>query len=120
MSGIVTLEDLLEELVGNIFSEHSRQTSQLFTIEPDGSILVSGAVPVREINRELGLDLPDSGDFTTIAGLSLALAGRIPSPGEKLSIENGTVIEIVDASPRRVRTVRIRPHREAPESSPEP
>src|SRR5262249_16545300 len=81
MAGIVTMEDLLEELVGEIFSEHSRQIPVLIKKEQGGVALVSGAAPVREVNRELGLDLPESSDYSTIAGLSLALAGRMPNVG---------------------------------------
>ena len=109
MAGIVTMEDLLEELVGEIFSEHSRQIPVLIKREQDGVALVSGATPVREVNRELGLDLPESSDYSTIAGLSLALAGRMPSIGEKIVVPHQAVLEIVDASPRRIRSVRVSP-----------
>ncbi len=109
ISGIITLEDLVEELVGDIFSEHSQHVPQLIKKETGGSAVVSGATPIREVNRSLGVDLPEQGDWTTVAGLSLALAGRVPSMGEVLPLENGVTLEIVDVSPRRVRAVRIRP-----------
>jgi putative hemolysin len=109
ISGIITLEDLVEELVGDIFSEHSQHVPQLIKKETGGSAVVSGATPIREVNRSLGVDLPEEGDWTTVAGLSLALAGRVPSMGEVLPLENGVTLEIVDVSPRRVRAVRIRP-----------
>jgi putative hemolysin len=107
MSGIVTLEDLLEELVGEIFSEHSRQAPELIKREVGGAALVSGSVPVREVNRELGLELPESSDYSTIAGLSLALAGRMPNVGDKIVVPRQAVLEIVEASPRRIRSVRV-------------
>ncbi len=107
MSGIVTMEDLLEELVGEIFSEHAHRTPELIKKEPTGSALVNGTVPVREVNRELGLELPESNDYSTVAGLCIALVGRIPSAGEKIVVPEQTTIEIVDASPRRIRTLRI-------------
>jgi putative hemolysin len=115
ISGIITLEDLVEELVGDIFSEHSNHVPQLIKKETGGSAVVSGATPIREVNRSLGVDLPEEGDWTTVAGLSLALAGRVPTMGEVLPLENGVTLEIVDVSPRRVRAVRIRPP--APTSS---
>ncbi|MEO8185200.1 MAG: hemolysin family protein [Deltaproteobacteria bacterium] len=109
IAGIVTLEDLVEELVGDIFSEHSQHVPELIKSEPGGSVIVSGAMPVREVNRALGFDLPEDGDWSTVAGLSMARAGRVPSMGEVFPLESGFVLEMVDVSPRRVRAVRIRP-----------
>jgi magnesium and cobalt exporter, CNNM family len=109
ISGIVTVEDLVEELVGDIFSEHSRQVAQSIRKESGGSAVVNGATPIREINRTLGVELPEDGDWTTIAGLSLAIAGRVPSVGEILQVPNGITLEMLDVSPRRVRAVRVRP-----------
>lgn len=106
MAGIVTLEDVVEELVGEIFSEHVRRVPEFFHREPDGSVTVLGEVTVRDINRELGLELPED-DWTTIAGLCLALAKRIPARGERYPTVGGVVLEVVDASPRRVRSVRL-------------
>jgi putative hemolysin len=106
MAGIVTLEDVLEELVGEIFSEHAPKVPELFAREADGSITVAGQAPLRELNRELGLKLPE-GEWLTIAGLCLSLANRIPAIGDRLVVPGGPTLEIVDASARRVRTVRI-------------
>jgi putative hemolysin len=116
LSGIVTIEDLIEELVGDIFSEHSRQVPQAIRKEQGGSAIVSGTTPIREINRALGVELPEEGDYKTVAGLSLALAGKVPSVGEVLPLPNGMTLEMVDVSPRRIRAVRVRP---APPASPE-
>ena len=107
MEGIITLDDLLEEMVGDISSEHARPTPQLIVREPDGSALVAGMTPLRELNRALELDLPEDGDFNTLAGLCLKLTGHIPSPGEIVRL-GGVVMEIVDASARRIRSVRLR------------
>lgn len=109
MAGIVTLEDLVEELVGEIFSEHVRQVPELFHREADGTVTVLGQVAVRDINRELGLGLPEEGGWTTVAGLCLALARRIPARGERLTTDQGVVLEVVEASPRSVHAVRIHP-----------
>jgi putative hemolysin len=78
-------------------------------------VIVLGTIPVRDVNRELGFELPDDGEWTTLAGLCLALAGRIPRAGEQFATPNGYALEVVDASPRRVRAVRVRPP--APASS---
>ncbi|HEY6173267.1 MAG TPA: hemolysin family protein [Kofleriaceae bacterium] len=108
LSGLVTTEDLIEELVGDIMSEDD-VPEQFFTREPAGTILVQGWAAVRKVNRDLHLDLPVGKDRTTIAGLCMALAQAIPQAGEKLTTDNGTVLEVVEASPRRVRRVRIHP-----------
>jgi putative hemolysin len=105
-AGIVTMEDLLEELVGEIFSEHAREVPVRIKRQPDGSALVSGLTHVREVNRELGLDLPEQGEWTTIAGLCLANAGKIPAIGDSVGV-NGVRLEITDASARRIRAVRV-------------
>ncbi|MBL8921487.1 MAG: HlyC/CorC family transporter [Myxococcaceae bacterium] len=109
MAGIVTLEDLVEELVGEIFSEHVRQVPELFHREADGTVTVLGQVAVRDINRELGVALPEEGGWTTVAGLCLALARRIPVRGERLTTADGVVLEVIEASPRSVHAVRIHP-----------
>jgi putative hemolysin len=109
IAGIVTLEDLVEELVGDIFNEHTQQAPQLIRQETNGSAVVNGAAPIRDVNRSLGLELPEEGDFTTMGGLVLSLAGRVPNAGEVLTLPDGTTLEVVDVSPRRVRAVRIRP-----------
>jgi putative hemolysin len=108
LAGLVTIEDLVEELVGDIFSEDDVPVSFL-TREPAGTVVVQGWAPVRKVNRELQLDLPVGKDRTTIAGLCMSLAQAIPQAGERLTTEDGTVLEVVEASPRRVRRVRIHP-----------
>jgi putative hemolysin len=108
LSGLVTTEDLIEELVGDIMSEDD-VPEQFFTREPAGTIQVQGWASVRKVNRDLHLDLPVGKDRTTIAGLCMSLAQAIPQAGERLTTDNGTVLEVIEASPRRVRRVRIHP-----------
>ncbi len=107
-TGLVTLEDLVEELVGDVFSEHEKPGAALVREEPDGSFLVQGDAPVRDVNRALDLDLPESAAWSTIAGLCLSLAGRIPKAGERLTAPDGTTLTIADSSERQVRSVRLR------------
>jgi putative hemolysin len=114
IAGLLTLEDLIEELVGDIFGE-TEQPEALWHHEPDGAALVRGEAPIREVNRALSLDLPEGEDYTTVAGLCIALAGAVPERGAHLRAEDGTEIEIVDASPRLVRLVRLRPPPPEPE-----
>jgi putative hemolysin len=107
MSGIVTLEDLLEELVGEMFSEHASRALHTIVPQPDGSAIVSGTAPLREIHRALGIELPDDGSWKTVAGLFLSHSGHMPSAGEKVTID-GVELEVVEASARRIRSLRIR------------
>jgi putative hemolysin len=67
-----------------------------------------GDAPIRDVNRELEIDLPESEHWSTIAGLCLELAGRVPANGETFKTTGGIVLEIVDASPRTIRMVRLR------------
>jgi putative hemolysin len=105
-AGLVTIEDLVEELVGDIFGE-DEAPEQALRFEPDDSALVPGWLPIRKVNRALQTALPITRDSTTIAGLCLALALAVPPVGTKLRAGDGTVLEVVDASPRRVRMVRL-------------
>ncbi|MGH7820032.1 MAG: hemolysin family protein [Candidatus Binatia bacterium] len=108
ISGLVTLEDLIEELVGEIFSEHDAP-EELIRRDPDGSALVRAHAPIRDVNRELSLELPEGDTFSTIGGLCLQLAGRIPQRGTRLETADGHQLEIVESSPRAVRLVRVTP-----------
>ncbi len=108
VTGILTLEDLVEELVGEIVGEQE-QPESLFQGEPGGTALVRGDAPIREVNRALDLDLPEGEGYTTIAGVCIALAGAVPDRGTRLRAPDGTQIEVLDASPRVVRLVRLWP-----------
>jgi CBS domain containing-hemolysin-like protein len=85
-TGVITLEDLAEELVGEITDEHDEETSEYVPVEGDGVWEMSGDVHVDEVERALGIDLP-RGDYETIAGLVIAYYGRLPPEGATLEIE---------------------------------
>lgn len=106
-AGLVTREDLAEELFGEAIRGEKESTEREIQAQPDGSVIIAGSASVRDVNRELGLRLPEADDWSTVAGLCVALAGRIPTKGERLRVEGGPTIEILDASPRRVRAVRV-------------
>jgi putative hemolysin len=108
VAGLVTLEDLLEELVGELFTEREAPEPAIRK-EPDGAFLVRASMPVREVNRELGLALPEGEGWSTLAGLAIALAGGIPRIGARLVASGGATLEVVEATARLVRTVRLRP-----------
>lgn len=119
IAGLVTVEDLVEEVVGEIVGEHDPDV-EWFQREADGAVRVQGVAPLRELNRALGLRLPESEGYTTLAGLCLQLAGRIPVKGAHLTLDDGTVLEILEATPRRVQWVRVRPPPPAAPTSDEP
>jgi len=107
LAGIATIEDLVEELVGEIYSEEESMTPEAIHVNPDRTALVMGIAQIRDVNRELDLDLPEGDGWSTVAGLCLDLAGRIPAKGERLLAPDGVVLEVTEASAKRVRTVRI-------------
>ncbi|MFL5357600.1 hemolysin family protein [Archangium sp.] len=106
VAGLVTVEDLVEELVGDIASELEK-TEELIRREGPTTAVVQGTAAIRDVNRALGLELEEGQGWSTMGGLCAVKAGSIPQKGTKLTLEDGTVLEVLDASPRRVRSVRI-------------
>jgi CBS domain containing-hemolysin-like protein len=104
--GIVTVEDIVEEVVGEIRDEHDRTPDTVERL-PDGSYRVAGRASLEEVNDALEWDLP-KGDFETVAGLVLATLHRIPLVGEVFRVRRYTVT-VLEADKRRVLTVRITP-----------
>jgi Mg2+/Co2+ transporter CorB len=109
LMGIVTLEDIIEEIVGDIEDEHDLNVSGVKR-EPDGSYVVDGTVTIRDLNREFGWRLPDD-DVATIAGLVLHEARRIPEPGQ-VFVFHGFRFEVLERQRNQVRLLKIT----APES----
>jgi CBS domain containing-hemolysin-like protein len=103
--GIVTVEDIVEEIVGEIASERERAPSTLTPL-PDGSYLVPGRLPIDELNEALDWGLPKK-DYETVSGLILSVLGRIPRPGEQVVLD-GYELSVVDADERRILKVRAR------------
>jgi putative hemolysin len=103
--GLVTLEDILEEIVGEI-REEGESTPAFITRLADGSYVVDGAAPVREAREALGLPIPDSTDYTTIAGFILHLLQRVPTPGAAVPF-GGHLWTVVDMDGPRITKVKV-------------
>jgi CBS domain containing-hemolysin-like protein len=104
--GIVTVGDVIEEIVGEIPDDRERTPSPLVRL-PDGSYLVAGRMWIEELNEALDWDLPTKKDYETVAGLILASLGRIPRPGEQVTIGSHE-LAVVDADERRILKVKVR------------
>ncbi|MGH9247580.1 MAG: hemolysin family protein [Acidimicrobiales bacterium] len=104
-AGIITLEDVLEEIVGDISDEYDPAADLLTTIRPAGEYVLQGTLHPDEVLDATGLALPD-GDYETLAGFVLDRLGRIPEPGERFR-HDGWLIEVVERQRLRVATVRL-------------
>ena len=99
-AGMVTFEGLVEELVGEVMSEHEKGNAALER-EASGTLVTRGDVALREIARELEIELEAPAGITTVGGLCAALAGGvIPQKGARLADRSGLILEVLDASPR--------------------
>lgn len=103
-AGIVTMEDILEEIVGEITDEFDEEPDLIQEVG-HGIFFVDARCDIGELNEELECDLPDE-DYESLGGYIIAELGQIPTPGQKLSYEDWQ-LEVVEASPRRVKVVRM-------------
>ena len=103
--GVVSIEDILEEIVGEIADEYDEETSP-FLQTSDGSYIVDGRMSIYDIKESLGIDIPDSGDYDTIGGYLFALTASIPPRGYRVLLEDCS-IEVLSSSPRNIGKVRL-------------
>src|SRR5256884_5218836 len=87
-AGLVTMEDLLEEIVGPIYDEYDQPSGELRVAPPGAAPLISGATPLRDVNRVFGLEL-DEQDYTTIGGVLFRAIGRLPQGGDQAAVQGG-------------------------------
>jgi Mg2+/Co2+ transporter CorB len=108
--GLVTLEDIIEEIVGDISDEHDIAVTGVRPL-PDGSVSVDGSVPIRDLNRAMEWNLPDA-EATTIAGLVIHESGLIPEPGQSFTFY-GFRFEVLRRTRNRITALRITPLQKA-------
>ncbi len=111
VDGLVTIEDLIETVIGEIEDEHDEKTGALWSEEAPGVILAQSTAPLDELEKALDLTFradDEDEEIDTIGGLVFLRTGRVPARGEVVALENGAEIEVVDADPRRIKRVRLR------------
>src|SRR5438105_1375322 len=104
-AGLVTMEDLLEEIVGPIYDEYDQPSGELRIAPAGAAPVISGATPLRDVNRVFGLEL-DEQDYTTIGGFLFGAIGRLPKVGDQVAVK-GAMFEILEMEGRRVGKVRV-------------
>ncbi|WP_163846918.1 hemolysin family protein [Pseudooceanicola aestuarii] len=113
VDGLVTIEDLIEQVVGEIEDEHDVEEDALWQKEPAGSYLASAKTPLEDFEAEIHASLTeddsvDEEEIDTLGGLVFMLSGRVPARGEVVAHPAGHEFEVVEADPRRIKRLRVR------------
>lgn len=111
IDGLVTIEDLVETIVGDISDEHDEVAPASIQDRPDGTVELDARTTVEAFEQKFGAVLTEeerSADIDTIGGLIFTLAGRVPARGELISHSSGLEFRVLDADPRRIRRLRVR------------
>jgi CBS domain containing-hemolysin-like protein len=111
--GLVTIEDLVEQIVGEIEDEHDEAEAELITDDPKLGLVAAARTPVAELESRVGMKLltpEEAQEIDTLAGLVFSLVGRIPVRGELVRHPSGIEFEVLDADARRVRKLRVHVH----------
>jgi CBS domain containing-hemolysin-like protein len=112
IDGLVTIEDLVETITGDISDEHDEPGPPQMVERPDGTIELDARTPVEDFEAKLGPVLTEeerAADIDTMGGLVFTLAGRVPAKGELVSHPSGLEFRVLDSDPRRIRRLRVRP-----------
>lgn len=113
VDGLVTIEDLIEQVIGEIEDEHDTEEAELWTMENSGQYLVQAKAPLDEFEDAIGIHLTeddeiDAEEIETLGGLVFMLAGHVPARGEVVRHPAGYEFEVIDADPRRIKRLRVR------------
>ncbi len=111
VDGLVTIEDLIETVIGEIEDEHDEVEGALWKEDGPGVFVAKAVTPLEEFEQAIGLVLrngEDDGEIDTLGGLVFLRTGRIPARGEIVPHESGAEFEVVDADPRRIKRLRVR------------
>jgi len=109
VDGLLTIEDLVEEIVGEIEDEHDQDDEPTWTIRPDGAMDADARLEIEDFEKVAGnvLSEEEREELDTLGGLVFSLAGRVPVRGELVKHGSGLEIEILDADPRRIKRLRV-------------
>src|ERR1019366_8612079 len=110
--GLVSIEDVVESIVGDIEDEHDEADGPQIAAAGDGAFIVEARASLEDVSKALGLDLSalaDAEDVDTIGGLLTASVGRVPIRAEFVAGPDGFDFEVLDADPRRVKRLKIQP-----------
>ena len=111
VDGLVTIEDLIETIIGEIEDEHDEDEGAMWKEEAPGLYLAQSTAPLDEFEQAVGMRLrsvEEDEEIDTIGGLVFLRTGRVPSRGEIVTLENGVEFEVVDVDPRRIKRLRVR------------
>ncbi|PRY25418.1 magnesium and cobalt transporter [Aliiruegeria haliotis] len=111
VDGLVTIEDLIEQVIGEIEDEHDIEEEELWVEEKPGCYLAFARTPLEEFEAEIGLKLVEAEDeeeVDTLGGLVFMEIGRVPARGEVIPHPSGAQFEVIDADPRRIKRLRVR------------
>jgi CBS domain containing-hemolysin-like protein len=111
IDGLVTIEDLVEEVIGDIEDEHDVVRGPSLVQRPDGTFLANARTTIEEFESRVGPVLTEeerAEDIDTLGGLVMSLTDRVPSRGELVAHPSGIVFEVIDADPRRIKRLRVR------------
>ncbi|TQS71681.1 HlyC/CorC family transporter [Rhodobacteraceae bacterium] len=111
VDGLLTLEDLIEQVIGEIEDEHDEAEDGLWRQEKPGQWVVLARAPVQEFEAEIGVSLADADEeqeIDSMGGLVFMQIGRVPARGEVIVADSGVEFEILDADPRRIKRLRVR------------
>ena len=118
--GLVSIEDLVEEVVGDIADEHDVEDEPLIRTDPRLGLIADARMPIEDLEKHLARELvseEQEEDIDTLGGLVFSIAGRIPARGELVRHPSGIEFEVLEADPRRIKKLRIHVPKEEGDAS---